>query len=156
MVTEDCSFLDELYYDGDKECQKYNISDNDVEMRMFTCSLPQNISYLVLNFTSQVLNGGFQQYIDNGYYKEEAHHLTKILRHINGPLSQKVIDLLFKAGQTYNVDDLYKDDTDFENVAQALDELDTEFYSYSENFELEVENWIKLSLTLKDQNGQKE
>lgn len=142
MTTEDLPLLDELYCEGDNECQKYNVSPNDVEMRMFTCSLVQNAAYLVLNFISQVCNGGFQQYIDNDYYKEEAHHLTKILNHINGNLSKRIVDLLFKAGQTYNVDDLYDDDTDFETVTQALDELDTEFYSYSENFELEVEDWI--------------
>jgi len=143
MSMQDFVILDTLYSAGDDHCKKQEITDTD--MRIMACTLHQNAAYLILNYAAQVLNGGHSQWIDNDYYRTEGEYLLRILDHINGVFCRKVTRLISKANGLHQIDDIVDED-EWEGISDDLDKLDTEFYSYSDEFLLEVETWTQTSI----------
>ena len=148
MSMQDHIILNERYNAGDDSCKKQGVDSHDTDMRIFSCTLCQNIAYLVINYVSQVLNGGHSQWIDNGYYKEDGEHLIRALKHIDGVWCRKVINLIHKANAQHDID-THVEEHEWDSISEELDKLDTEFYDFEEEFLLEVETWVKKKITQK-------
>ena len=152
MSMQDHIILNELYNAGDDSCKKQGVDSHDTDMRIFSCTLCQNIAYLVINYVSQVLNGGHSQWIDNGYYRTDGTYLITVLDHIGGVWCKKVINLISKANNIHQID--YKnelDEEEWDSLSEQLEPLDTEFYSYDNEFLLEIETWVKKSFNHKEE-----
>jgi hypothetical protein len=150
MSLPDNALLHRLYDAGDLKMTKLGLATHN-EMRIMVCSFYQNVATLVMNYTSQVLNGGHQQWIDNEYAEDEGQDLLKVLRFIDGEHCRRVINLVEQATRLYKRDDIdYDDEEDWGAVDRALSPLDTEFYSFNDEFCVEIENWLDKQLELNE------
>jgi hypothetical protein len=117
--------------------------DHKVRLRPPIRSLSENVAVVVLNYTSQVLNGGHQQYTDNGYLASDHQDLLAVLTMIGGPYSLKVIEnvnaVLKVTGDELCMPDM-EDEGDYDD---PFDEIDSKFYKYDKEFCDEVYAWIR-------------
>jgi hypothetical protein len=101
------------------------------------------VAVVVLNYTSQVLNGGHQQWVDNDYLVDDHEDLLAVLTMIGGPYSLKVIEnvnaVLRVTGDELCMPDM-EDEGDYDD---PFDEIDSKFYKYDKEFCDEVYAWIR-------------
>lgn len=114
------------------------------------------------NMSYQVLNGGFHQWVSNGYYLDGA-LLIAYLTEMDTKLSRSLIRIVNKVLSYTNPDakragmmgrywkheksngSRWRDEeeeNDVEEVVIDLDEHDNEYYSFSSDFDREVEEYL--------------
>lgn len=119
------------------------IGKKRADLRVLVRSMSENVATVVINYVSQVLNGGHQQWCENDYLVDDHQDLLNVLAMINGPYSQKVAEnvkaVLAHTGEemTWPYDE--EDDEDHD----PLGHLDTAFYTYDKEFCQEVLDWIR-------------
>lgn len=108
---------------------------------------------LVGNFHYQTLNGGLQQWVDNGYASGGGAELLDVLDEIGTENAEKVskivkgvlvhVDLTCEKtgfGGDYWLED-WVDDTP-PDCLEEVERLDTEYYEFYRVFEVEVERYL--------------
>lgn len=87
---------------------------------------------------SQVLNGGFKQWVENGY-SEDADQLIEALKRLEVPQGARVLHLVTRALRIGEAPSWSDEDGEaaYERWADELDELDGEYYAISDEFALQ-------------------
>lgn len=89
-------------------------------------------------FIGQVCNGGFEQWMGNGYAKPMHATLISALTLINTPSCPKAIELIKAAAKITRG---FTCDT--ERCLGDIDDLDGKFYEFSDELSKEVEAWFE-------------
>lgn len=117
----------------------------------FVDELPKRDRQLMIlaNLNYQVENGGFEQWIENGY-GSQAKRVIKALYEINTEASLKAAELVEEAAEYIDFDspcgshiavDDSEDEDEYEEVCNNLDKLDTVFYSINDKLVDDIEEW---------------
>lgn len=104
------------------------------------------------NFNHQVLNGGLQQWVDNGYATGSGRDLLLILEEIGTELAKKVKAIVEEVLGYVDMDaepqgwgDYWQDgwvDDDHLACYEEIDKLTDDYYTFYEDFEAEVERYL--------------
>lgn len=109
---------------------------------------------VLANLNYQVQNGGFSQYIANGYIERDYEKLRPILGQLVGDIGIKVLRLVQQAKR---IESYETSQSDYD----VLDKLDDEFYKINDEFEeavekflsnLEVEKWANKNVHIAAKN----
>ena len=98
------------------------------------------------NLNYQVENGGFRQWVGNGYCTPETLFIIRrVLVRLGSPTAQQVLDLLDEVArivETYGSED-EMDEYDFEQYVEEMDPLDGRFYQLNKQLMEELEAYFR-------------
>lgn len=131
--------------------------ENTVPYRRFLLSLDsvERKAVILGNFNYQVLNGGLQQWVDNGYASGSGRDLLAILEEIGTEVSEKILKIVKQTLQYVNTDmekfgfgeDYWNEPWDGEEPPacyETVDKLTDEFYKISDDFEHDVGKYLEV------------
>lgn len=137
METQNWQALMNVAYD------RWHKNEWSYEEMLDACTQSEREAVLLGNLNYQVNNGGFIQWVDNGYATRIA-EVVDVLESVGGSTISNIISMLnrvypylnegFKnkgcAGEYF----LRMDDEEYEDMIADLDELDSRFYAANEEF----------------------
>jgi hypothetical protein len=106
-------------------------------------SFNENVAYYVLNYAAQVLNGGHQQWVDNGYLKTDFEHLQTVLTAINSKHCGEVLAFINQVEIYCGPEREMPYVDDEEDFSDPFDKLDSAFYRFDKEFLDEVVAFIR-------------
>ena len=101
------------------------------------------------NFNSQVLNGGFQQWVDNGYASGGGRELLVILNEMGAERVIELVKLVLEhvdlslENRGFGDYWLEVDESELKELFGELDVLSDKYFEFYEEFELEVEEYLR-------------
>lgn len=104
------------------------------------------------NFNHQVLNGGFQQWVDNGYASGSGMELLTVLSDMGTPSSRILRGIVVSV--LVHVDLGIEKDGCFTNYwlddpgEEELDRLTNRYYDLSDDFVADVDNYLRGSVSV--------
>jgi hypothetical protein len=118
-------------------------SDNKLDFR-------ERIAFHYGNMSSQVYNGGFQQWIENGYYSDHVvSFLLDLMHEIATPAAREMIDVLEEVDHIFaglpSVNHFFSDEDDQEEADTAYTRmyaLDDRFYEFGDQLDKDVEAFV--------------
>lgn len=104
-------------------------------------------AYVLASLNYQVQNGGFSQWVGNGYVFT-LYHVNNALRHIGTNASNKVNNMIHKltpyldiAKNDWNIAD--KEHDDYFEGEEVAEELDDRYYEIDDQFCIDIENYFR-------------
>jgi len=117
------------------------------DMLIHACETEAERSACVLGkLNQQVENGGFKQWLENGYALASVDWLQELLEAI-GPIGPRIWEMCFmileygdeETGRTQE----YEEDSSWDDLQNLSDTLSTEYYGISAKWQLAVDEYLK-------------
>lgn len=115
-----------------------NWKDDTYETFLSKCERKERIAVLLDNLNYQVQNGGFNQWISNGYMTQQITQEIKIILYDMGTKqAQKVIEII------KDLEEYIYDEPEEEKYWEEIEKFDNPYYEINDEFEEEIEHYLK-------------